>query len=258
MAEVSGAALAMALGPLHACGAETPWTDLAQHGPFRCRAAFSLASLEALFGELKDLQKELQRTLAVPPASQTVDLYLLADEASHRRLLAGRYPTAPYRRALYVKRAGRGEVYAYRHAELAVDLRHECTHALLHSSLPELPMWLDEGLAEYFEMPDSRRSFGHPHLPAVRWHMRLGMLRPLESLECMQHTADMGGPEYRLAWAWVHFMLHGPRPAHRALVDHLALLRRGEHPGELSARLRQAMPDLDARMVQHFNSWQRA
>ncbi|GIT30210.1 MAG: hypothetical protein Ct9H300mP1_22560 [Planctomycetaceae bacterium] len=32
------------------------------------------------------------------------------------------------------------------------DLRHEFTHGVLHSSLKRVPLWLDEGLAEYFEV----------------------------------------------------------------------------------------------------------
>ncbi|MCC6494162.1 MAG: hypothetical protein IT424_14205 [Pirellulales bacterium] len=233
------------------------WVDRRKYGPFQCMASFSLTPLEAVFEELAQLQIELTRTLATPPGDQTVDLYLLADQRGHRAFLGELYPGLPYRRALYVQRAGRGAVYAYRHPELAIDLRHECTHALLHASLPAVPLWLDEGLAEYFEMPPGERAFGHPHQRALRWHLRLGILRTVESLERLRDLAQMGSLEYRFSWAWVHFMLHGPAAAHRALVEHLAEIRRGQTRAVLSQRLRSAVPDLDRRLVQHFSNWAR-
>lgn len=236
--------------------AAAAWVDYRQHGPFQCRATFPLGDLTPLFQDLSALEKELQRTLAVPPAEQPINVCLLNDQQSHREVLNQLFPRVPYRRALYVQRSGLGSVYAYRHPELAVDLRHECTHALLHASLPMVPLWLDEGLAEYFEMPRPQRASDHPHLSKLRWNLRFGMIRNVESLERCRDLSEMGGVEYRFAWAWVHFMLHGPLPAHRALVHFLSDIRQGNPPGKLSERLRQALPSLEDQMSQHFKRWQ--
>jgi hypothetical protein len=211
-----------------------------------------------VFEDLSQLEHELQRTLGLPPAAATVEVYLLADEASHRVVLEQLYPRVPYRRALYVQRDRRAAVYAYQHPELAIDLRHECTHALLHANLPSVPLWLDEGLAEYFEMPEAKRAFKHPHLPELTWNLRLGMFRAIESLESADDLSDMGGVEYLFSWGWVHFMLHGPVAAHRALVQFVADLRRGRPPGRLSDRLHEALPAAEQRMAQHFLQWRRA
>ncbi len=241
------------------CSAATrsEWLDHQSYGPFQCRATFPMGDLTSLFQELSALEHELQRTLAVPPASQVVDVYLMESKPSHQAFLNRHFPQVPYRRALYVQRSGRGSVFAYRHSELAVDLRHECTHALLHTNLPMVPLWLDEGLAEYFEMPAEQRAFEHPHLKKLRWNIRFGMIPNIESLEAHQDLSEMGGAEYRFAWAWVHFMLHGPLPVHRALVRYLADIRRGNPPGKLSERLRLALPDLERQMVRHFKQWHR-
>ena len=250
-----GAALAGAAARGALAAAADPWLDRRSYGPFQCVAAFPLRTLDGFFHELSRLELELRRTLGVPPASATVDIFLLADEASHRRLLAELFPKVPYRRALYVQKGGRGAVYAYQHEELSIDLRHECTHALLHTNLPMVPLWLDEGLAEYFEMPEAERAFDHPHLAKLRWDLRLFRLLKVETLEAQSELADMGPAEYRFAWAWVHFMLHGPVAVHRALVSYLADIRRGDPPGLLSERLRAASPELDQRMIQHFKHW---
>jgi hypothetical protein len=233
------------------------WVDRRTDGPFQTAAAFPLGDFNAVFSELGRLERELQRTLGLPSAEGPIDVYLFADERSHRQFMSEAFPRVPYRRALFVQRDGRSAVYAFRHPELPVDLRHECTHALLHANLAMLPLWLDEGLAEYFEMPESDRAFGHPHLAALRWNLRLGMMRSIETLEARQDLGDMEGVDYRFSWAWAHFMLHGPLPAHRALVEYLADIRRGEPPGKLSGRLRAAMPDVDQRVVQHFKHWRR-
>lgn len=236
------------------CWAEG-WTDWRVAGPFVCRADFSLDGQERLFDDLARLQQDLLRHLGVQPAETPIELYLLHDEESYRRFLSRNLPDVPYRRALYVQKAGRGMVFAYRGRELPVDLRHECTHALLHATLPLVPLWLDEGLAEYFEVAPSERVFGSPHLSRVRWSARLGMTPRLSDLEKKGTLEDMGGSEYRHAWAWVHFMLHGPSPAHEELVRFLADLQAQTPPGLLSRRLRRRLPDLDRRFSRHFRSW---
>jgi hypothetical protein len=234
------------------------WIDRCDYGPFQCVAGFPLAPLAPAFEELSQLEVELQRTLGLPAARTRVEVCLLPDESSHRQLLEQLYPRVPYRRALYVQRDRRASVYAYQHAELAVDLRHECTHALLHANLPTVPLWLDEGLAEYFEMPAAQRAFDHPHLAALRWNLRLGMFRTIESLEAAAELSEMGGVEYRFSWAWVHFMLHGPVSAHRTLVQFLGDIRRETPPGRLSTRLAEVLPGADERMIHHFTQWRRS
>jgi len=237
--------------------AAPPWVDWRSHGPFQVRATFPLKGLKPLFEDLSALEMELERTLAIPPTRQPIEVYLVEDQQTHREFLSQLYPPVPYRRALYVKRNGYGNVYAYHHADLPIDLRHECTHALLHANLPMVPLWLDEGLAEYFEMPEAKRPFDHPHLFKLRWDLRFGMVRSIESMENCRELSEMGAVEYRFAWAWAHFMLHGPLQAHRTLVHYLADIRRGNPPGKLSQRLRQAVPDLEVQMVRHFKHWRR-
>ena len=201
-----------------------------------CRRRFPLEPYRRLLEELPEQQRELSRILGVPAATQPIHVYLFADADEYQRYLSALQPDVPYRRALFVKSAGVLSVYAYRQAELDVDLRHECTHALLHSVLAEVPLWLDEGLAEYFEMPPGKRAFDHPNLEALRWNVRLGLVRSVESLEQRQELDDMTSADYRQAWAWVHYMLHGPEAAHLrwwgtwlSCVDRQESARRATH-----------------------------
>ena len=47
---------------------------------------------------------------------------------------------------------------------MAEDLRHEVAHGYLHAVVPNLPLWLDEGLAEYFEVPRGLDGVNRPHV----------------------------------------------------------------------------------------------
>jgi hypothetical protein len=201
------------------------------------------------------LQRDLTRTLVVEPARETIELYLFADKTAYRAYLRALMPQAADRRALFVKGAGPGRVFVYRSPQLAVDVHHECTHALLHASLPMVPLWLDEGLAEYFEVPPGERPFRKDYLDKLKWNIRLGTLPRLVALEATRELTEMGEADYRHAWAWVHFMLHGPPAARAELLSYLADIRAHTPPGQLSERLERRLPGAERRLVDHLKRW---
>jgi hypothetical protein len=230
------------------------WIDSRRAGPFLCRAGFDLQPYVPLFDELAQLQSDLVRVLGIARAREFVEVYLFRDRQAYRDYFQHYFPEVPYRRALYVKRGGSTRVLAYQHGDFPTDLRHEATHALLHAALDMLPLWLDEGLAEYFELPVAHRAAGMHHLQAVRWNLRWGFMVPLVRLEMKTELEHMGQLEYRFAWAWVHFMLHGPPPARESLVHYLADIQAGTPPGRLSERLTGSMPDVERQMLAHIRN----
>ena len=96
-------------------------------------------------------------------------------------------------------------MYAYWGDRVAEDLRHEVAHGYLHAVVPNLPLWLDEGLAEYFEVPRGQDGVNRPHVelsPAV-WPTAGGPIwRGWKN--CAKPT-DMTQNEYAESWAWVAF-----------------------------------------------------
>ncbi len=231
------------------------WVDWRQVRPFVVRADFSLAGYEPLLVELQQLQQEVVDRLQIPPSSEPIEIYLFQTEAAYRAYVLARYPQAPQRRALFIKSGGPGQVFAYRSPEFEIDLRHETTHALLHASLVGVPLWLDEGLAEYFEVASQDRLRNNPHLRMLKWNLWVGLSPRLSGLEEKRDVAEMGKREYLFAWAWVHYMLHGP-PEARAGADRL--LAAGSQTGlpseSLSQRLARRLPNLEKRLAQHFMS----
>lgn len=228
------------------------WADARIAGPFICRADFSLAGLEGLLESLSTLQNDLIQSLDIAAAKEPIEIYLFHDQATYNGYMKKYLPGLPNRRALYVKSQGPGRVFAYWSRDFEVDLRHECTHALLHAALPVVPLWLDEGLAQFFEVTAPRRNQGHPHLGSVRWNTRWGYVPKVQDLEAKADISQMGRSEYRDAWAWVHFMLLGPVPAREELKGFLADLHHSTPPGRLSERLAGRLPKLEAEFTEHF------
>lgn len=246
-----GVGVLLALGASRAVEAQG-WPDERSAGRFHCHADFPLDGLGPLLQDLGVLQQDLIAELGVPAADEDVHLYLFRSDRTYSSYLRRHFPRVPYRPALYIKHNGPGMVFVHQGAELSIDARHEGTHALLHAALPMVPLWLDEGLAEYFEAPRDQRRLGSEHLAEVRRVLRWTRPRPIEELEAERSLEQMKPHDYRDSWAWVHFMLHGPPEAKQELQSYLGDIARLQVPGDLSRRLRQRVPQLEQAFVAHF------
>lgn len=236
-----------------AAAADPRWVEAERVPPFVYRADFHLDERDGLLRELRQLQSDLAKTLGLPASSEAIELYLFRDEASYREYLEDRFGDLPRRRALYIKTtAGPGMVYAYRGEQFAIDLRHETTHALLHAELSEIPLWLDEGLAEYFEVPRGERGDGHQHLGEIQQRLRQSGVPRLESLEQLDDVTALDRNSYVDAWAWVHFLQHGPPAATAELTAYVRELNQPRQAIPLSTRLRRAIPQLEQAFAAHF------
>jgi hypothetical protein len=204
----------------HAAGAD--WIEHRQAGPFEIRADFALDNHAHLLTELERLEGSLASVLKMGPIVEPVHIILFKSKQSYESYLGRYFNGAPARRALFIKGSQPGWVFAYLNPQFEIDLRHEGTHALLHAQLPMVPLWLDEGLAEYFEVPEPDRANGNPHLKYTKWGALVRRMRSLSELEELSEVRDMGNSEYRAAWAWIHFMIHGPEAAQQVLVQFLS------------------------------------
>jgi hypothetical protein len=155
----------------------------------------------------------LPSLLGVACPRRPVAFYLFGTEAAYRKYLAERLPETPFRRSLYVCGSGCGMVFAQRSPALANDLRHESTHAALHALWAEVPLWLDEGMAEYCEAAPASRVGGNPWLAQVAAAARDRRVPRLDLLESKRRAERWVDADYRAAWAWVHFLLNGPPEA---------------------------------------------
>ncbi len=211
-----------------------------------------------LFKELADLREQVYRELQLPPSNTPVFVHLFTDQQSYERYMQATHPNLPKRRAFFIaqeRRFGGSEellVYTYWGERIHQDLRHELTHALLHSVLKDVPLWLDEGLAEYFEMPPGWRGVNYQHLTQLLRTPGVAFKPDLERLERLTQVEQMTPAEYREAWAWVHLMLHARAEARAALIGYLRELRTNANPGPLRPRLAALFPSPDLALHRHL------
>src|SRR5205823_11063107 len=142
-------------------------------------------------------------------------VYIFQDRDKYENVMRSRYPDLPKRRAFFVaqpRTVGGAEdllVYTYWGDRIQEDLRHELTHALLHSVLKDVPLWLDEGLAEYYELPPDWNGTNYRHVEQLCHSQEKPFKPDLSRLEQLSQVQQMSPAEYREAWAWVHLMLRG-------------------------------------------------
>jgi hypothetical protein len=216
---------------------------------------FEVDKGDPLFAELEALPDQVFGELGLPPSTGVIQVFLFDTQDRYERYMKSRYRHLPARRAYFIAepRVGGGaddlKVFTWTGDHLRTDLRHELTHALLHGVLKDVPLWLDEGLAGYFELPPEQRGVNPQHLEMLR---RGPFLPDLGRLERLDQVRQMEKPEYREAWAWVHLMLRGPAPAKGALAEYLQQLRVTDRPGPLLPRLKDAVGDPDAALADHL------
>ena len=233
------------------------WPFAARKGTFQFHADFPLQPTERLIEQLYRQRQEVSQLLKIPPCDEPIDVYLFAKKPTYEQYMRHYFPKVSPRRAMYIKSNSPGNVFAYASPEFDIDLRHEFTHALLHATLPMVPLWLDEGLAEYFEQPSHRRAFDHPYLSQVRRSVRWQRPPSIARLQKMTSMNEMGATEYRNAWAWVHFMVHGPSEAQEVLIEYFQDIQRHQPPDSLADTLRARIPNLERAFANHFKRWQR-
>ncbi|MCX7394711.1 MAG: DUF1570 domain-containing protein [Planctomycetales bacterium] len=220
----------------------------------RVRSDIRLPPNHPLLRDLDRLRVEISETLFLPDQRQSVTVYLFEDEAVYSQYLQLRYPQLPPRRAYFVGTLKELAVYTYWSEKIQEDLRHEYTHGVLHASLPQVPLWLDEGLAEYFEVASRSKGLNHEYATRLAADFSNGWRPNLERLESLEAVADMKKADYIEAWAWVHFMLHQSDDSRGLLISYLRELRSAEKPELLSARMRVEIPQAEERFAAHASS----
>jgi Lipopolysaccharide kinase (Kdo/WaaP) family/Protein of unknown function (DUF1570) len=215
---------------------------------------FKLPKDHELIRELNGLRQQVTTILELPVKSDPVVVYLFDNETVYRRYMNATYPRLPPRSAYFVGTSTELAVYTHWGANVREDLRHEYTHGLLHSGLKRVPLWLDEGLAEYFEVAGPKPGgLNHDYAQHLSEAVASGWRPDLKRLENLDDSGQMKRAEYQESWAWVHFMLNSTPEAKQALVSYLAELRTNPRPQMISHRLRAVIPEYDARFASYIS-----
>jgi tetratricopeptide (TPR) repeat protein len=114
---------------------------------------------------------------------------------------------------------------------------HEYEHFVLHNSLVRLPLWLDEGLAEFYSTFETdgevKVKIGVP-LSQHIYQLRSQPLLPFKTLLSVDHKSphynesSKAGMFYAESWALVHYLMNGNEmKRQQQLVSFISLLDSG-------------------------------
>lgn len=189
----------------------------------------------------------LQRDLEAMP------LYLLRTREDYIRFMAEHDIDATHSGGLYFVTHGLRGLATWAESDNRAQtfrvLQHEGFHQFAWQFIgPNLPVWLNEGLAQYFEdavMVDGRMSTGFAsrgRISRMRDAIRAGEARQLRSLQAMpgntwnrtlRERPEEAALLYAQSWSVVYYLIHGEDGAHQPqLVEYLKLLSQGNGSDE--------------------------
>ena len=218
---------------------------------------FSLAAHHRLFEELTAQRVDLCQRLALPCSDEPIHVYLFETAEQFQGFIRLHHPEFPDRRAFFVETDARLAVYAQWGDHMAEDLRHEVTHGYLHSVVPGVPQWLDEGIAKFYEVPRGQRGLNRPLFDRLLVKLELEHWRPnLPRLEQFSPTYNMTLDDYVEAWAWTHLLLESRPECLDALRSYLAELHHKGAATPLSIRLTAILGRADEALLEHVRRLQ--
>jgi len=226
-------------------------------GPFLFSSDFELKKDSPVVLSLESLEREVAKTLDLDaiPSDPTIEIYILNDRDSFSHFLRFYYPELPTRRAFFLAQGESRVVYTFMGPKLEEDLRHEATHALLNLRFGDLPLWLDEGLAEYFEVVSPADAGSQEHLDKLPADLAGGWKPELGRLEALADIRQMTPGDYRESWAWVYALLNQNLAGKSTLLAYLRETPTSRSETKLAARLARNGSGLNGEsLVAYMNS----
>jgi len=185
---------------------------------------FYLPPTHPLIEDVVALRTDVFRTLRCEPGTEPIRVYLYRSPQDLARIVQQTGDPILQRRAYFLQTPDALHVYASWTYDIGTDLRHELTHGYLHSVQPRIPLWLDEGLAEYFEVARTESGRHADHLAHLAALHRAGQLNlELERLEQVSDPAKFEQTDYAASWLWVSWLLSRPDTT-TALAEYFAAL----------------------------------
>jgi hypothetical protein len=214
---------------------------------------FDIPKHHRLVDELTARRHDISETLGIPMSDEPINVYLFEDRQKFREFMDRSHPEFPDRRAFFVKNDTSLNVYAYWGPRVGEDLRHEVTHGYLHSVVPNVPLWLDEGIAEYFEVSRGKGGLNGPHVYYLSHGFERGQWKPdLTRLELIGSAGQLSQLDYAESWLWVHFLLSGDSDSQTIVRDQLEQLITTGRSESVLPMIAARIPDYENQLIMHL------
>jgi hypothetical protein len=198
---------------------------------------------EELAQRLDAMYDEYARRLvdfSVANPDEKFEVYLFARRDDYMRLTQNRFPNTG---GIFM--SGRNVLAAYLESQgrdgLRRAIQHEAFHQFAFTAIsPNLPIWLNEGMAQYFEegiwtgdgfvfgqVPPRRlRQLQHDRTQKQLLPFREMLMMTDEAWgKTLTTDANRGATQYNQAWAMVHFLVHAANGDERYRPRLLKMLR---------------------------------
>ncbi|MHC2066495.1 DUF1570 domain-containing protein [Bremerella sp. T1] len=232
---------------------QQPPTTFVDDVPLKIEADFDLQDDSQVLQEVRNLKMELRDDLGIPFSNDKIHVRIFRDAGTFSDFTSRHFPQLNGRRALFVVERGEYYVYAIWSENVLSDLRHELTHAYLNSSVGTLPLWLDEGLAEYYEVAGVPGRLNREHIPWLSDGNQRGTWQPdLERLASISKPEQMTGTDYAEAWLWVHYLMQNQQSA--IVRDYLVARREKTIVDPIPLAIRNSIPNAEIKLAEHINT----
>ena len=140
---------------------------------------------------------------------------------------------------------------------------HEYVHMLMRLNLGDIPLWVSEGLAEFFGYATLSDGVAHLGIPGPEslYILKTQPMIPLTALFSVTHNSpyyreqNKAGIFYAQSWALIHYLMFGDKQAHAKQLDaYLGLLRQGVSEQDAAARSFGDLKALDSSIRNYVNS----
>ncbi len=232
---------------------EREWPYEAKVDQFLLHSDFELDDQARLESILGGLRSDITQALNLPAQKSPIHVVLFASSKEYARYMGHYFPSISPRRAIYLQDRGPGMLFTFWHDDIDSDLRHEASHAVLNQSGVQLPLWLDEGLAEYFELPKEKRFNQNGYINDVAQRATQGLVPSLMELERISNMSEFTDGHYRDSWAWIHFLLHRRQETRQLLIDYVSRHRKLAPQMLLSKQLSEICSDPAKEFQEHFS-----
>ena len=214
---------------------------------------------EEILAELKQLPLRLSKVYGSPAIVRAVNVLIFSDHQQYFSHLEKTLPTAPKRSSLFIVRSGQPTILAVQGETLLQDLLHEAVHSLNYLTFRNaaMPLWMDEGLAEWAE--DSAEQQTRIHGKALQQLLGgqrtlLPELISLVALEKIKSSTRADAVDYAASWAWCRFLLSEKYGCRGVWNRYLQDIRGGQQAGRLNHRLSLTVPDYEKRFLRFLTS----
>ncbi len=255
---------------LSAAAAEKPWLEI-RSPSFVVFSNAGEKQARKVADQFEKIRFVFQRGLKVRvDPGKPVLIFAVKDENSLKQLLPEFWETKGHMHPAGIFQPGTEKHYV----ALRVDVQgpnpyhavyHEYNHMLLNLNFRSLPLWLNEGLAEFYGhtvIGEKEVETGQPSAQHVIL-LRETRLLPLEALFSANHSspfyneANLASVFYAQSWAVTHYFMLGERGANRKqLSEFLNLLEKEVPVNEAAQRAFGDLKTLEQKLKQYVSQYQ--